>query len=105
LTHGELERRSRCCKKRAFRSLNREGALCWSDSFFELKQFQYTLLATLADKRANPGELFGFDRAAAISDQSAEIIASSAQSFGQRMTSPLSAFYQRCLNFRIARAV
>ena len=53
LAHGELKRRSRCCKKRAFRSLNREGALCWSDSFFELKQFQYTLLATLADKRAN----------------------------------------------------
>jgi hypothetical protein len=102
LAHGELKRRSRCCKKRAFRSLNREGALCWSDSFFELKQFQYTLLATLADKTANLRRALWLQ---AISDQSAEIIASSAQSFGQRMTSPLSAFYQRCLNFRIARAV
>jgi hypothetical protein len=45
------------------------------------------------------GELFGFDRAAAISDQSAEIIASSAQSFGQRMTSPLSAFYHAASTF------
>jgi hypothetical protein len=49
-----IARRSRCCKKHAFRTLTGEDALCWSNSFFEVKHFQYTLLATPADKSQLP---------------------------------------------------
>jgi hypothetical protein len=37
----------------------------------------------VVEARARSGELFGFDRAAALSTQSAEVIAQTAQSFGQ----------------------
>jgi hypothetical protein len=37
----------------------------------------------VVEARARSGELFGFDRAAAVSMQPAEVIAQTAQSFGQ----------------------
>jgi len=68
-----IEGRSRGCKKHAFRSLNREGALYWSDTIFEVNDIQYTLFAPLASLRANPkhdadGFSFSHCRAFALDD-------------------------------------
>jgi serine phosphatase RsbU (regulator of sigma subunit) len=60
------------------------NAIYLETSFDLLPGAQLTLLTDgVVEAQGPTGELFGFDRTAAISSQSAESIASIAQSFGQ----------------------
>jgi len=65
--------------------LGLDSGAAYPETSFTLQGGERLTLMTdgVAEARKPTGELFGFDRAAAISTESAEFIASAAQTFGQ----------------------